>query len=105
MSDQKKARSCPGTFCDQVPRTTERCTINPPGLKSESIELFPQNVSDLTHAREVHRAAVDVHESLEQSEPFSVSSIDGSDDVSFSLVENVTPRLSAGNEWATGSSE
>jgi hypothetical protein len=71
---------------------SERCAVHPSRLKAERIELLSHYVSDLAHTREVHRPAVDVDETLEQSQPFRVPRINGCYDCSLRSIERSSAR-------------
>ena len=77
MSDQQHAGSGPLTLGDEMAGAIERCSVNPARREAERVELPAKDVADRAHAGEVHRAAIDVDDALEQRERLRVASIDG----------------------------
>ena len=58
----------------------ERRTVDPSRGEAEGIELGAEHVADAAHAREVHRAAVDVDDALEQRQRARVVRVDVTND-------------------------
>ena len=76
VPDEEYLGSGPRMLGDQVAGAMERRAVDPASREAERVELRPEHVADLTHAGEVHRAAVDVHDALEQRERFGVVRVD-----------------------------
>jgi hypothetical protein len=87
MANQKNSLARSRSLGDKVAGSSEGSSIDPPRFKPESIELRAQDVANLPHSCEIHRAAVDVDEPLEQSEAIRGPRIYCGDDRAFSLIE------------------
>ena len=55
---------------DQMTGALPRAAVDPLGLETEGRELRLEHAADAAHAFEVHRAAVDVDDALEQRDRF-----------------------------------
>ncbi len=75
VTDEQYLLARPRMFGDEMAGAAKRCAVDPPRLKPERVELRAQYVGDLPDAGEVHRAAVDVDDALEQRECIGVVSI------------------------------
>ena len=62
VADQQEVRPAPTVFRDQVPGAIERRAVHPSRAEAERVELRPKPVAHRAYAREVRRAAVDVHD-------------------------------------------
>jgi hypothetical protein len=87
MADQQKSRPLSISLGNEMPRSAKRRSIYPSRLESERVELLPEHITNLAHPGKIHRAAVDVHETLEKRESFGVSSVHGSDNCALGLIE------------------
>jgi hypothetical protein len=83
MPDQQELLTGSAMLGDQVAGAMERCTIDPLGGEAERIELRAQHVAHLVHAGEVHRAAVDLDQALEEGERAGVLDVDGAGEGAF----------------------
>ena len=61
---------------DQMPGALERRSVDPTNFEAERFELRTKHIGHGADAREVHRAAVDVHDPLEQRQRLGVVRID-----------------------------
>jgi hypothetical protein len=102
MSDQQKARALSISLGNEMTRSAKRRAIDPPGLESECVELLPENITDLADAGKIHRAAVDVDETLQKRESFGVSSVHRSDYRALGFIELCASGLCAGSERKAG---
>src|SRR5689334_7628168 len=93
VSDEEKTRAGSVSLGNEMTCPIEFCAIHPPRLESELIELDLQHVADLLDSREIHRSAVDVHQSLEQPEAFNVVPGDRIDDRELSRRERSAHRF------------
>ena len=66
----------PGMLGHEMSRAVERRRRRPTRREAERVELAAQHVGDATHAGEVHRAAVDVDDALQQAPAFARSRVD-----------------------------
>jgi hypothetical protein len=77
MSYEKELRSRCRVLRDEMPSTMERRTVHPVCSETQRVQLTAQHVGDTTDASEVHGAAVDVDDALQQRERPCVFGVDG----------------------------
>ena len=71
----RQLRAGPRMFGDEMARALERRTVDPPRGEAQRVERRTQGIGNPSNAREVHRAAVDVDDALEQREGVAVVDI------------------------------
>jgi hypothetical protein len=70
MADQQYLRRRSGMRRDQMPGALPRRAIHPAHREAERFQLGPEHGADSLDAGDVHRAAVDVDDTLEQRDRF-----------------------------------
>src|SRR5262249_17830987 len=83
MPDEQQLRAGTRMLGDEMPGPLEGLPVDPGRLEPECVELRAKDVADLPHSCEIHRAAVDVDEALQQRERFGIVFVDGSGDAAF----------------------
>src|SRR3954469_9430583 len=66
MSDEQHVLAFAVMPRDQMTCTAETRTFDPLSLETQGIETRAEDLTDLSNAFEIHRAAVDVHDLLQQ---------------------------------------
>jgi hypothetical protein len=76
MADQQHVPAAAWMLGDQVPGASERGAIFPAHLEPERFEARPQHIRDTAHAREIHRAAVDIDDLFQQCDRAALLGLD-----------------------------
>ncbi len=75
MSDEKEPRSRSGAPSHQVTGTLEGSAVHPARLEAQGVQLLAEHCPHLTNAIQVHRAAVHVHDPLQERHCLGVASL------------------------------